>query len=254
VREKPFRALFLFHGRLADFIPAAGGERPVDYAFEGTPAVKDSLEAQGLPHIEVGALTINGEPSDFTRRLADNDRVEVFPDSSALDPDRFPCLRPPLPDPCRFVMDVHLGRLARLLRLLGFDCLYDKRYADQEIVRLAVGESRIVLTRDIGLLKYGALAWGYWLRSRRGEEQLFEVLERFSLRTRVRAFTRCLVCNGVLCEAAKEDVAAGLEPDTRLYYDKFQRCDTCGRVYWRGSHWEKLRRIVEKTVGRDYST
>jgi uncharacterized protein with PIN domain len=143
-------------------------------------------------------------------------------------------------------LDVHLGKLARMMRLLGFDCLYRNDYDDPEIVQVSVSENRIILTRDRHLLQAGTVTRGYWIRSGDVEQQVLEVLRRFDLFSQIRPFRRCLLCNGALESARKEDILEHLEPKTILYYHTFFRCRQCRQIYWKGTHFEKLEEKVEK--------
>ena len=151
-----------------------------------------------------------------------------------------------------FILDVHLGTLARLLRLLGFDALYRNDYADPEIIRLALADHRIILTRDRRLLQAKVVTHGYWLRSMNPEEQAREVLQRFDLTAQVRLAQRCPLCNGALCSVPKEKILAQLEPLTSRHYEAFQQCSDCGKIYWQGSHYlrlsNKLDRILAATA------
>jgi len=145
-----------------------------------------------------------------------------------------------------FILDVHLGKLARFLRLLGFDTLYRNDYDDDEIVAIAQAEKRIVLTRDIGIFKHSAVTHGYWVRSTNINEQIYEIVDRFDLRKQCKPYTRCLACNGVMKVVEKEDVVSQLNEGTRKYYDSFSQCVSCGKVYWKGPHFDKLDNLVEK--------
>jgi hypothetical protein len=149
----------------------------------------------------------------------------------------------------RFVADAHLGGLARQLRLFGFDTAYDNRLHDAGIVQLARDEARIVLTRDRGLLKRRGITHGCFIRALRPREQLFEVVERLDLRRSVRPFTRCLACNGDLVTVVKAQVLARLPPDVRERHERFAGCAQCGRVYWEGSHWRRMRAVVAGLAG-----
>jgi hypothetical protein len=150
----------------------------------------------------------------------------------------------PLREP-KFICDVHLGALARLLRLAGFDTLYQNDYRDERIVRIALRDNRCVLTRDRGILKRKAVTHGYCVRSAKPGEQAREVFRRFDLRAAVEPFSRCIVCNGTIGRAHKEDVFPALPEKTRECYDEFYKCASCGRVYWQGSHFAKLRKMVD---------
>jgi uncharacterized protein len=148
----------------------------------------------------------------------------------------------------RFVLDGHLGRLAGYLRLFGFDVLYRHDYADAELARTSHEEGRILLTRDRGLLKRREVSHGYCVRATDPRRQIVEVLRRFDLFRSVSPFSRCLRCNGVLQPVDREEVLERLPPKTRKYYDEFDLCPSCDRLYWKGSHYERLARLVQEVL------
>ncbi|TMS48168.1 hypothetical protein E0T84_27755 [Mycobacterium sp. DBP42] len=206
------------------------------------------LEAMGIPHTEIDLILVNGDPVRFEHRPAVGDRIAVYPMFEALDIGVTARLRPePLRQP-RFVIDVNLGRLARLLRLLGFDVWWSNDADDQALADTSVEQRRILLTRDRGLLKRRAITHGLFVHSQQPEEQTLEVLRRLDLRRRVAPFTRCVRCNGRLAAVTKEAVADRLEPLTRRYYDEFSRCPDCGQIYWAGTHFAKLRSLVDGLI------
>lgn len=159
-------------------------------------------------------------------------------------------LQPPIPQRPRFLLDVHLGRLARLLRLLGCDADYANHRDDPELVALARQQDRVLLTRDRGLLSRRAVTHGYLVRADDPVAQLEEVVDRFELCATLRPFTRCLECNGELEDVAKAEVLHRLEPGTRREQHRFRRCRGCDRIYWRGTHHRRLTAIVDRIVER----
>lgn len=238
------RAVFRFYAELNDFLPPARRMVAFAHHFSGQPAIKDVIEALGVPHTEVDLILVNGESVGFEYRLQDGDRVAVYPMFETLDIGPVARLRPePLRDP-RFVLDAHLGRLAGYLRLLGFDSLYRADYHDAELARISCRERRILLTRDRALLKRSEVSHGYWVRETDPLAQLREVVVRFDLRRIVRPFSRCMRCNGPLLDVAKAEIADQLYERTRQEHDRFRRCASCGRIYWRGSHYERLCRLL----------
>ena len=247
---EPRVAEFRFYEELNDFLPAAQRKRPIAYAFTGSPSVKDAIEALGVPHPEVDLILANGVSVDFSHHLRPGDRIAVYPVFESLDISPVTRLQGRPLRRTRFILDVHLGKLARRLRLLGFDALYENHWADREIVRLASADHRAILTRDRGLLMTGSVTHGYWVRSTVPDEQTREVLRRFDLRDQVRPFTRCMACNSPVEPVAKEEIIERLAPKTKLYYDEFQRCIGCGRIYWKGSHFRRIQARVDAIVGR----
>ena len=240
------RASFWFSGNLNDFLRKNQRNKLLLYPFNLAPAVKDAIEALGVPHPEVGLIYINNEPSDFNRPLQPHDLVEVFPAYPLADLAATDSLLSILPTTPQFVLDVHLGKLAKALRLFGFDTLYLNNYTDAAIARLAEEQNRIVLTRDVGLLKHKIIKWGYWLRSQQPNQQLAEVIVNFGLSGYYQPLTRCLACNGLIIEVAKETVLAEIPPKTKIYFNQFFRCPSCRRVYWKGSHYDNMSATVAK--------
>jgi hypothetical protein len=214
--------------------------------FRSHQTVKDVLEAMGIPHTEVDMILVNGDPEGFSHRPAIGDRIAAYPMFEALDIGSTARLRPvPLRDP-RFVVDANLGRLARLLRVLGFDVWWSSDADDQALADVSRGEQRILLTRDRGLLKRRAITHGLFVHSEQPERQTIEVIRRLDLRQRLAPLTRCVRCNGMLASVAKDEVIEHLEPLTCRYYDEFSRCAECGRIYWAGSHYARLVGLVER--------
>ena len=231
---------------LKDFLSFDKRNRWFDHKVKGQPAVKDTIESLGVPHTEVGFIVINNRPSRFFAQLGDGDRIAVYPDLPQRN--QYPgggLKEKPSKNP-KFILDSHLGKLARHLRLLGFDVIYKRDFPDEEIIRLVKKANRIVLTRDIGLLKNKLISCGYWVRSIDAAKQIKEVLKRYELIQKIRPFSRCLECNGKIKKVAKKKVLPLLPPKVQRYYDKFYRCDDCRKIYWQGSHYEQLAQLVAK--------
>jgi hypothetical protein len=214
--------------------------------FRPHQTVKDVLEATGIPHTEVDLIVVNGEAQGFTHRPAPGDRIAAYPMFEALDIGSTARLRPvPLRD-TRFVVDVNLGRLAQLLRLVGFDAWWTSNADDETLVDISLAQRRILLTRDRGLLKRRIVTHGVFVHSDDPQAQTLEVIRRLDLGERLAPLTRCMRCNGELVAVRKEEVIDRLEPMTRRYYSVFVRCADCDRIYWPGSHHAKLLRLVEQ--------
>jgi uncharacterized protein with PIN domain len=243
-------ATFQCFGHLNMLLVRRSRERPVEYRFRGHPGVKDAIEALGIPHTEVDAILANGRSVGFEYQLRQGDVIAVYPVFAPVPVQPLRLLSLPPPDPATFILDVHLGKLARRLRLLGFDCLYDNRYDDAGIVGLAGEQGRIILTRDRGLLKHRLVRHGYLVRSTTVAVQVREVLERYRLFRCIRLWQRCMACNGLLEGVAKSAVLHRLEAKTRLYYEEFHRCTGCGRLYWPGSHYAGMQRWLDSVLAR----
>ena len=241
-------ATFRFYAELNDFLPPERHQRSSAYAFLVAPSVKDAIESLGVPHVEVDLILVNGRSVGFEHRLRAGDRVAVYPVFETLDVSPAVHLAGrPLREP-RFVADVHLRRLARLLRLLGFDVAYSNDADDPDLVRTSLAERRILLTRDRMLLKHGALTHGAWIRSTDPIEQAREVVRRFDLRSSARPFTRCSSCNGPLVDVEKRRVLDDIPPRTARWLDEYVHCAACGKLYWRGTHHERLQSLIDRIL------
>jgi len=244
--SSPARAYFRFYAELNDHLPAGWRFCTIEKEFFTPAAVKDVIEGFGVPHTEVELIVINGESADFGRLIQDGDRVAVYPMFESLDiSSELRIRRQPLREP-KFVLDVHLGRLAAYLRMLGFDAAYDNGYTDANLVQISAQEGRILLTRDRGLLKHGGVTHGYWLRETDSRRQVEEVILRFDLGKRLRPFTRCMVCNQELTPVSKTFVQGRVAPAVAERHHEFWECRACRRVYWEGSHYRRMQRWVAR--------
>jgi uncharacterized protein with PIN domain len=241
---------FRFYEELNDFLPPARRKVEFTHDFDRRASIKDMIESFGVPHPEIDLILVNGESVDFDYIVNDGDRVSVYPVFECLDVSPATRLRArPLRDP-RFVVDCNLGRLARYLRLLGFDCVYRNDYSDADVARISQQQHRIVLTRDRRLLLRKIITHGLFVRSVKPRDQVREVLERLDLYRDLRAFTRCTRCNATLERVAKGAVEDRLEPKTRKYYQRFLQCTECGQIYWQGSHHDRAQRLIDELVSR----
>ena len=232
------------YGSLNDFLPAHRRQVTWPQAVDGHPTVKDLIESLGVPHPEIDLILVNGVSVPFDYVVQSADRIAVFPQFMIVDIRTLTRVRPRPLDRIRFVADVHLGKLARHLRLIGLDTAYRADADDAALAELADREGRILLTRDQGLLKRRMVAHGYFIRETHPHRQLVEVLRRFGPLD-LQTFSRCLRCNDVLREVPKSSVDAALLPRTRQHYDRFTACGGCGRIYWTGSHWKRLTHAID---------
>lgn len=233
-----------FYEELNDFLAPALRKVEFTHVLSRRTSVKDLIESLGVPHTEVEVILVNGVSVDFSHIVQANDRISVYPMFESLDVSPLLRLRPaPLRTPA-FILDTNLGRLARYLRLLGFDCLYRNDYSDAQVAAIAADTNRTVLTRDRTLLQRRIITRGYCVRAVQPRQQTREVLARFDLYRLVAPFSRCVRCNGSLQDIDKSLVQDRLQPKTRQYYDSFRICSTCKQVYWQGSHQERAQQLV----------
>jgi len=243
-------ARFEFHADLNDFLPRGQRFRPLEVRFRESPSVKHLIEACGVPHPEVALIRINGAVVDFSAPVHDGDRVEVLPISALPAGAASPLENQPEGE-VRFILDLHLGRLAVYLRILGFDSLYRNDYEDEELARTAGEQGRVLLTRDQRLLMRSQVRYGYWVRALDPQEQIVEVISRYRLAGQVKPFHRCLRCNTRLQPVEKQAVLERLEPLTRRYYHEFRRCPQCDQIFWKGSHYERMQALVDRVLALD---
>jgi len=230
------KARFRFDASLHPFLHRKNRGLDVEYKCARAATLKNAVEALGVPHTEVGPLRVNGEPATLQRIVREGDEIEVTAWKSGSDPD------------LRFVADAHLGGLARFLRMLGFDTVHRNDVGDDEIRRLAMEEQRVVLTRDRELLKCREIARGAYVRALKPEAQLAEVAARFSLAGVARPFALCLCCNLPLGPVQAQAVAHLVPPAVREAQQRFVRCLGCERIYWPGSHYERMRSALRETL------
>ena len=249
---------FIFRNYLRDMLKNKGGTVPPGpsflYHLDRKASIKDVIESLGLPHPVVGKLSVNGTQVGFDYILCDRDVVEAWPLNPPVNPLVPDILRPEALARIAFVVDINVGKLAYHLRTLGFDTAYGSDARDGTLAAIAHSQKRILLTRDISLLKRKIVMHGYLLRTQDPTRQLIEVIRLYDLSSRIKPLTRCIPCNGLLVPVSKETILERLEPLTKKYYESFQICEHCARVYWPGSHQEKIMafiREVLKAAGQD---
>ena len=239
-------AEFRFYEELNDFLPEERRKHAFPIEIDRARSVKDAIESVGVPHPEVDLIVVDGVSVDFAHVLRGGERVAVYPMFERIDITPVLRLRPlPLRDP-RFVADGHLGKLARHLRMAGFDTLWSNDWDDDRIIHVAATEKRTILTRDKGMLRRSEVERGYFVRATESEAQLGEVIRALQLETLIAPFTRCRECNAPLEDVSRDAVLDRLPPMVRDLYDRFKRCPGCGRVYWEGTHFARMKALLER--------
>ena len=234
------------HAELNDFLPQGKREKVLAVTYTELPSVKHAIEALGAPHVEIDAIQANDRWVDFHYQLVDGDQIQVYPRSSRALLKNNPILLVPSPPQIIFALDSHLGQLATNLRILGFDALYRNDFEDTELAAIAQESQRILLTRDRRLLMRSVVKLGYCLRSLDPTQQVQEVVRHFELIAYIHPFQRCLRCNHPLEPVAKEAVLHRLLPLTRQYFNEFRRCPACDQIYWKGSHYDHMNKLIQQ--------
>lgn len=241
---KPFTVRLHFHGDLDFFLGSRNPRKSIERSLSEKTSIKDVIESCGVPHPEVDLIVINGVAVDFDYGVMSDGEFDLYP--PGIQYPQFSQNRLQLHTISQFVADGHLGKLARNLRLLGFDVAYNPTAHDRQLLEVMERENRALLTRDRRLLMHAVVNTGYCPRSYDPDEQTIEVIRRFNLVGFIAPFTRCLRCNAPLEEVAKADIMEALEPLTKIYYEQFRRCTGCGQIYWGGSHFPKLQKHLEQ--------
>jgi len=236
-----------FYEELNDFLKKEKHKKDIEAVFKGKRSVKDLIESFGVPHVEVDLILVNGKSVDFNYLTEDADRISVYPVFERLNIRDVQKLRNiPLRN-IKFACDVHLRSLARRLRLLGFDVYYSDISDDAELVQVSINEDRVLLTGNRQLLMRRSITKGLCIRSSGTEKQTVEVLDRLDLRNLCDPFLRCVECNGLIEKIAEGDNSYMdiIPPGVRQWCSEFYRCPSCKRIYWKGSHYDKLVKVVD---------
>ena len=240
------KARFRFYEELNDHLPEAFKKKAFAHNFRGNPSVKDTIQALGIPHGEVDLILVNGEPVGFDYNLQGGEEIAVYPVFESLDISPLMRLRTEPLRQVKFIVDVNLGKLALKLRLLGFDTLFRNDLVDDEIIEIAQTEHRIILTRDRGILKQNAVSHGLFVRNDNPKKQLTEVISRLQLQNLFRPFSRCSACNGKLEAANRSEIEDEIDADAIRFYNEFWRCISCSKIYWKGSHYDRIEHWIDE--------
>jgi uncharacterized protein with PIN domain/sulfur carrier protein ThiS len=234
-----------FHGSLNDFLPPERRGVEFEHTVNDHCSVKDFIEALGPPHPEVDVVLVDGQAVDFSHQVHEGQHLVAYPARVTLAVAPRVRVGPPALSEPRFLLDVGLGRLAGLLRMLGFDTLWRNDWADDVLARLSHAERRILLTRDYGVLKRSEVEYGYFPRETHPPQQLIEVSRRYQLTTSMRPFTRCIACNTLTQDASHDEVRGRVPDEVHAVFDRFRQCPGCQRVFWAGSHHTRMLAVID---------
>lgn len=234
-----------FYEELNDFLPSEKKKVEFEHDFYGRVSIKDLIESFGVPHTEIDMILVNSESVDFNYIVSHNDRISVYPQFESFEINEHQKLRKETLRNPKFVLDVHLGKLAKFMRLVGFDTYYRNNLEDSEIINISLSSRRVILTRDIGILKTGKVTHGYFVRNTNPFEQIKEIINRFQLENYINPFTLCLLCNSELEPIDKVSIIERIPPKVKNMYDEFYYCEKCDKVYWKGSHYLEMKTKLE---------
>ncbi len=241
-----------FYEELNYFINKKYHKKDIEFEYQEKTSVKKIIEDFGVPHSEVDMILVNGKSTGFDHKIEDNDRISVYPVFESFDIAEVSKVRQKPLRILKFILDVHLGRLAKYLRIIGFDTLYFNNYADEKIVEISKIEKRIILTRDIELLKRKNVTHAYYIRSLNIYEQLKEVIRRFQLEKKIKAFSICPECNSKLKKISKNNVKGIVPPYIYKIHSDFKYCYVCSKAYWKGTHLDNIKQKLSGILNIDY--
>ncbi|MDJ0832262.1 MAG: Mut7-C RNAse domain-containing protein [Gammaproteobacteria bacterium] len=237
-----------FFTRLNDFVAVDKRHQAFDFAFIKPRSIKDLIESIGVPHTEVDIVLVDDKSVDFHYLVTGGERIKVYPHASRLALPGLIHNLPSNPSPPRFVLDVHLGRLAGYLRMLGFDTLYRNDYDDPTLAQISQLEQRILVTSDRRLLMRKQVSLGYLMRSHNPRRQIKELMNRYQLHRHSTQLVRCRDCNGIIRAVDKQEIVAQLLPLTRKYYQSFYQCEDCKKIFWKGSHYQRMQALISSIM------
>jgi hypothetical protein len=234
--------------RLVSLLSRKYGEcRSITYPITRRASIKDIIESMGIPHTEIGKICSENKRIDFGFIPETTMTINI---SEIVPPFDVTCptfLRPFPLKKIHFIADLNVSKLAALLRMSGIDAEISQDLSDNEIASLAYEKQRIVLSKDLGLLKHRKITFGRYVRSVYPEDQLKEIINFFSLKPHLQPFSRCLRCNTTLTPVEKKDILSRLQPKTRLFFHSFKICTRCDRIYWKGSHHEGMLKNLQRS-------
>lgn len=244
------KATFTVYNDLNFFLSRKHKNKPITHEWDWKASIKDMIESLGVPHPEIDLLIVNDVSVDLDYIMQDGDDVHVYPMPyfETHPHDNKTRIIPEYAGRPRFILDTHLGRLASYLRMMGFDTLYRNDYPDDELAEVSNADQRILLTRDVGLLKRSLVVHGYYVRNTNRRKRLHEIAQRYDLIDQVEPFKFCLNCNGHLHQVDKDDIRDQLPEKTATFYDVFHQCDSCEQVFWKGSHYARMEKLLDEVM------
>jgi len=211
--------------------------------------VSEAIATLGIPLSEIDLILVNGNPAERWHKLENGDYISVYPTFETFDISSLKTTYKEALRKTRFIADAHLGKLTKYLRMLGFDTLYRNDFGDEEIINISLKENRIILTRDKMLLNSKRITHGYYIRAIHKHNQLIEIVNKFDLKSQFKPFTRCMTCNALLVPKTRDQVTDLVDKDTLTCFNEFYYCATCNKVYWKGSHFKRMKSLISDIAG-----
>lgn len=206
------------------------------------------IESLGVPHTEIDLILANGKSVDFNYILQDGDRVSVYPVFESLNITDVTLLREVPLRRNKFIADINLGDIVKYMRILGFDLYYDPLLSTREIIEISKKESRIILSKSKKLLKFKDVSHGIFIRPGTSTEQIRRLIDYLDIKDTIKPFSRCLRCNALLKSVAKEKILDRIPPKTKEFCDEYVQCQSCDKIYWKGTHFINMKKIVRQIL------
>ncbi len=245
------KATFRFYEELNDFLPRHRRKTDFEAEFTARRSIKDMIEALGVPHTEIDLILANGKSVDFKYILKDGNRISVYPVFESLESEKVTHKQKKPLRRTRFIADFNLGNIVRYMRVLGFDIYSDSSLTRDKIIELSKKENRIILTTSRTPLKFKDISHGIFLRPGSVEEQIRYVMDYLDIKDKVKPFSRCLRCNEKLTSIPIEGISDRIPPGTKSFCNEYTYCETCDKIFWRGSHVDEMQKVVERILCKD---
>jgi hypothetical protein len=247
------KVLFRFYEELNDFLPESRKKTDFYVALKGKRSIKDMIEALGVPHTEVDLILVNGISVDFNAILQDNDRISVYPVFESLNITDTTRLRKIPLRRNKFIADINLGNIVKYMRILGLDVYYDSLLSNRDIIELSHKENRIILTKNKKLLKFKDVTHAIFIRPGTTTEQIRRIIDYLDINDDIVPFSRCLRCNTLLTDISKEHVLDRIPPKTKKFCNEYVQCQSCDKIYWKGTHFVHMEKFVRQILDRPES-
>jgi len=242
------KATFRFYEELNSFLPKHRRKTDFEVMFKGKRSIKGMIEALGVPHTEVDLILVHGNSVDFTYILQDKDRVSVYPVFESLNIADVTHLRKIPLRRSKFIADINLGNIVKYMRALGLDLFYDSLLSPHEIIEISKRENRIILTKSRNLLMFKEVTHGIFIRSGTTIEQIKRIIDYLDIKDDIKPFSRCLRCNSLLSAIEKENILDKIPPKTMEFCDEYVQCQSCDKIYWKGTHFINMKRVLKQIL------